>query len=244
MIIEGLSEEELKCEDYYLAYFDILGTKKSLIKNEKETFSKLWLVNNFIKKHSKNIVVRSFSDNYLFAIRIDEGKQIESLNILLNVVGGFAVSCLSLYELLVRGAITKGKLHIDSNVVLGEALIRAYELESRVAIYPRVVIDGGILNLDVENMTIRDFAKPFFKDFDSSLCVNSLFFFDDKIRDAMKGRLANNLINSAIMAYENADQKSISKVEWTKNYVNDFFVQHTGQKLIIFDENAFKLLKK
>jgi hypothetical protein len=45
---------------------------------------------------------------------------------------------------LVRGGITIGKLHHSCGVVFGEALVDAYRLESRVAIYPRVAVSSRI----------------------------------------------------------------------------------------------------
>lgn len=41
LIINGLSDKELTREEYYVAYFDALGTKASLKKDEKSIFSKL-----------------------------------------------------------------------------------------------------------------------------------------------------------------------------------------------------------
>lgn len=241
LIINGLSDKELTCEEYYVAYFDALGTKASLKKDEKSTFSKLWLVSNFIKTHrSKDVIIRSFSDNFLFAVKINGDNPTESLNSLFNVAAGFAVECLSVYELLVRGAIVKGLLHIDSEIVLGESLIRAYELESKVAIYPRIVIDKDILeNIDSESLPTRRFDKPFFKDSDSSICVNPLFFFNEKIREALKNRVASNIINSAVLAHDNHNESSFLKVEWIKNYVNEFYFQNHGYKLITFNKKAF-----
>lgn len=40
-----------------------------------------------------------------------------------------------------RGGIAKGWLHHSDGVVFGEALVKAYELESKMAVYPRVVLD-------------------------------------------------------------------------------------------------------
>jgi hypothetical protein len=42
--------------------------------------------------------------------------------------------------ILVRGAITVGKLYHQGQTVFGPALIEAYELESRVAQYPRIIV--------------------------------------------------------------------------------------------------------
>ena len=244
MNIEGISEDIFKCDDYFVAYFDVLGTKASLKSNEKETLQKLWLVNNLIntlRYENKDITIRAFSDNYLFAIKVDDKNPDKSLNTLFNAAASFAIQCLSIYELLIRGAIVRGPLHIDANTIIGESLIKAYELENRVAVYPRVIIaDGVINNMNVAELPIRNLKSPYFKDYDSCLCVNPLFFFNEKIRHAMKGRLANNIINSAMSAYKINDAHSIMKVEWTINYVNDFYLQHYGTRFIAISKDAFK----
>jgi hypothetical protein len=49
------------------------------------------------------------------------------------------------YSTLLRGAIVKGALYHDDGVVFGPALVRAYELESQVALYPRIVITREVV---------------------------------------------------------------------------------------------------
>jgi hypothetical protein len=46
--------------------------------------------------------------------------------------------------MLVRGGVTIGKLYHSGGVVFGEALVDAYRLESRVAIYPRIAVSSCI----------------------------------------------------------------------------------------------------
>lgn len=50
------------------------------------------------------------------------------------------------YDVILRGAITVGDIHLDGPTVFGPALVRAYELESKVALYPRIVVDPNLLN--------------------------------------------------------------------------------------------------
>jgi hypothetical protein len=45
----------------------------------------------------------------------------------------------------IRGALVKGKLYHDNAMVFGEALVRAYELESNLARYPRVMITRDVM---------------------------------------------------------------------------------------------------
>ncbi|WP_445488820.1 hypothetical protein [Rhodopseudomonas sp. RCAM05734] len=45
---------------------------------------------------------------------------------------------------LIRGGVSKGPLYHSNGVVFGSAMVEAYELESRVAIYPRVVLSPSL----------------------------------------------------------------------------------------------------
>jgi hypothetical protein len=48
--------------------------------------------------------------------------------------------------ILVRGGVAKGQLHHTDKVVFGPALIDAYALESRIAKFPRILVDRGCHN--------------------------------------------------------------------------------------------------
>ncbi len=45
------------------------------------------------------------------------------------------------HGICIRGAVTVGDVHIDKSGAFGPGFIRAYELESTLALYPRIVID-------------------------------------------------------------------------------------------------------
>ena len=48
-------------------------------------------------------------------------------------------------DILLRGAITSGPLHHDGEMLLGPAMIEAYKLESRVAVYPRIIVEKTLI---------------------------------------------------------------------------------------------------
>lgn len=50
------------------------------------------------------------------------------------------------FGLFIRGSIVKGAFFSNENIVYGDALIDAVEIESKTAIYPRIVVDAEILN--------------------------------------------------------------------------------------------------
>jgi hypothetical protein len=45
----------------------------------------------------------------------------------------------------VRGAIVKGRLYHDDEMVFGEALVKAYSLENEVARYPQIMITSDVV---------------------------------------------------------------------------------------------------
>jgi hypothetical protein len=46
---------------------------------------------------------------------------------------------------LLRGGVSKGRLVHKSNLLYGEGMLRAYALESKVAVYPRIVVDESLV---------------------------------------------------------------------------------------------------
>lgn len=54
-----------------------------------------------------------------------------------------------------RGGITVDNIHIARGEVFGPGLVRAYELESKQAIYPRIVLDPKVLESYLQNPAMR-----------------------------------------------------------------------------------------
>ena len=59
----------------------------------------------------------------------------------------FAIIDLAIKGFIVRGAITLGKLIHTNKYLVGPAMIHAYELESKVAKYPRVLVDAKLISV-------------------------------------------------------------------------------------------------
>ncbi len=58
-------------------------------------------------------------------------------------------------EVLLRGALTIGQIYASGDVTFGPGLVRAYELESTVALYPRVIIDPEVFETLRDNPALR-----------------------------------------------------------------------------------------
>src|SRR5258708_3493441 len=60
-----------------------------------------------------------------------------------SMLTGIAVAALSI-GFLIRGGAAIGNLYHSGGIVFGEALVKAYSLESKTAIYPRVVLSQDV----------------------------------------------------------------------------------------------------
>lgn len=66
-----------------------------------------------------------------------------------------AIENLANQKVLVRGAVTVGKVFASEEKIFGPALVEAYELESKFAIYPRVILSHELIQQFFENPELR-----------------------------------------------------------------------------------------
>ena len=118
-----------------------------------------------------DIKVRIFSDNMVIAQECAPQFDIqESLNILIFSAHIQAHALLD--GTLIRGAIAVGNFYIDDMMIYGEALVRAHELESKIAIYPRIVIDRKIVETSLKPATNMLSGRLSIQDFDGEWIAN------------------------------------------------------------------------
>jgi hypothetical protein len=129
--------------------------------------------------HRINIrpAISSFSDHIVMSFPIEHARRTAGfrhevvdrllLNHMQSRVCFLAASALRIGFLL-RGGATIGKLYHSDGVVFGEALVEAYEIESRTSIYPRIVaspklIDpywSVVIHQDDDGLHHLDYFKP------------------------------------------------------------------------------------
>lgn len=140
--------------EYIVAYIDILGAT-NIIKSVKgyQFFTNMQSLFastlRFVKEYEDLLEYNIFSDNVLVAVNISqlyEQTKKELYNYLVSFVYDFQKQAFLNYGYLSRGAITIGELYSHNKVMAsGRALVRAYEMEKEIAIYPRVIIDDEVL---------------------------------------------------------------------------------------------------
>lgn len=108
--------------------------------------------------------ITSFSDNVVFSQDADEAGTLIARLALMQLMGAGA-------GFWIRGGVTLGKIIHKPTCVFGPALNRAYELESKTAIVPRIVVDemlignlGSFASLVVFEEGVH-FIDPFTPDF-------------------------------------------------------------------------------
>jgi hypothetical protein len=87
--------------------------------------------------------VSQFSDSIVVSYRVDETSGVFWL--LMEMA--WAVIDLAHRGYLLRGAVTRGPLFHSDRHVVGPAMVKAYLMESKVAKFPRVIIDPELLQL-------------------------------------------------------------------------------------------------
>jgi hypothetical protein len=139
----------------------------------------------------------------------------QELDVLIDSVSLGIGGCLR-RGILTRGCISEG-LHLQVSVagnqlVMGDALARAYAGESRLAIYPRVVLEPGLS----EKVSKRGLVRYLFQDEDSLWCVNPTALWED---EDWEGRQA--LEHLARQLEEQAGNEHIlQKLAWLTDFLN------------------------
>ena len=80
------------------------------------------------------------------AVAISVLPTLEGLANLTSVLQTLTMSLLA-EGYFIRGAISRGRLHHEDGIVLGDALIKAYDYESKIARYPRIMVPADVAAL-------------------------------------------------------------------------------------------------
>lgn len=223
---ENADKYDRETSQYIVAYLDLLGVTDRIRRDEgyqKIAMNKLHnlytsvmdLASQIAIEGYQDIQFKIFSDNIIIVKKLSDQSDRRLLDIkcLLNCVSHF--QCLSVEDgvgWLVRGGITVGELFLDEIMVWGKALLRAYNLESCVAIYPRIVIDREMFsetgaNEELSEYVLQDFDNMYFlnylciQHFGGQLLMNGFTM----MRDELGGKFSESIYQ---------------KLCWHMNYVN------------------------
>lgn len=244
-------------KDCYVAFLDILGFK-NIVKEQDcdyiyETMNKL----HDLTKHSLNfngfdimayekIKHIILSDSIVIYIESDIE---DSFVALMHVCYLLQQHLASLeYPIFLRGGITKGPLCFDDTIVFGNALTQAYLLENNIAVYPRIIFTGNILDEGRKN------AKYLFPEIDGLGVMykkdkDELFYIDYFGRgihdvDNYKQYYDNILSFCETVLDSETNQRIRDKYIWIKNMVKKKIESDSSLKKQYDEEEGKKEDKK
>lgn len=149
-----------KTTSHIILYFDILGYKtllKSKVINEQYIMHAIKNLITQVKKYSKDTKIYKsliFSDNCVICFQIKKILSVPALLCHAVAIAQFIERNLLLHGLFVRGSICRGDIYINNNFIFGNGIIKAYELENEVAIYPRIIIDSELIEFTLQYIEI------------------------------------------------------------------------------------------
>ena len=148
----------MKYQDRIVCFLDMLGFKshidKTITQNGKDNIDN---IDNIISSIES---IRYFTD--IDKLKEDESKRVTQfsdsvvISFLTNKESGVFFSLLEImwiqinlvmHGILCRGGIVRGKLIHTDKYLFGPAMVKAYILESKAALYPRVILDDSIIEI-------------------------------------------------------------------------------------------------
>lgn len=166
-------------EERAVLFLDILGFSKLIEDGRESEILEALEIGEDIKRKSQidnfnTLEISSFSDSVIVSENIGDGTGIVQI---VHYAGFLVWKFLNL-GILTRGGIAIGKMHHKKGVVFGPALVEAHRLESKHAIYPRIVTSSDVFHGYIRREAI---IRPeyvgvmqtiFREDFDSQLHIN------------------------------------------------------------------------
>jgi len=134
-------------------FLDILGFS-SLVKNQKcnvvlnvirEIKRELKSNKEYMDQIGTEPIATTFSDCIVLSLEAEATDVEDAANILVTATVKMLQDTYLNQEVSLRGGISYGELYHKSDGVFGPAMIKAYELESQFADWPRVIFDKSVI---------------------------------------------------------------------------------------------------
>lgn len=218
-----------------ILYIDLLGTTHRI--QSGKSVNSLSSVQNIFYQFTQELLrqgvdltqikMQAFSDNVLMAKSVEDApdSRASGLNQMIYIAALFQLFSL-LNGWLIRGGITVGNLYLDDILVWGNGLIRAYEIESKYAIFPRIVIDKKQLDKLMPQYSANIIGWTMDNGFPIVDFLNCIHGAEIQIQ---------HLNSSLKKIIDEADgiESVISKIEWMKHYYREW-CQKKGLSCIIW----------
>lgn len=159
--LKEISDTEIADKEHLVAFLDILGFRK-LIKDYSGDKSILNNIKSALELATSNIVLKGeeiinldvkynqFSDCTCISMyhpSISELFNDEITAIIIDMLYTLISFQIDMMKsgLFIRGGLSTGFHYADDNMIFSKGLIKAYDLESKKAVYPRIILDDELV---------------------------------------------------------------------------------------------------
>lgn len=181
-------------EKKIVAFIDILGFKY-IVENTNKAFSIIEIIGNI--KKSKKEMIREISEEeieitwFSDCIVISAPQSIYYLQLLLQILQEIQCELIQV-GILLRGGISMGDCFHKNEKLFGPAMNRAYELESKIAIVPRIVLSKELIDY-INKCGLEDEKSQ-----DSKYNYDLEFYHEDDINDITERYVDDETTSSVI----------------------------------------------
>lgn len=233
-----------------VAFVDVLGSKAILCsEDENKIIDYVNSMNGIydkIRDRFSSFFIKTFSDNILiYSEDYSEG----GILAMINSVAYIQYEILCEFGLMVRGGIVIDDLHWNNKAdeqnndfVIGKSIVRAFDLESKKSIYPRILLSRTDFSTFFQDQTVNDCIVC---DSDGNMYIDYLqvtleegFPNNAMIKDhadALKKHIELDLLNYEYISDQEWD-KIKSKDIWVLCYHNDFCRRRDASPELEFTE--------
>lgn len=267
-----MPDMQLDYEDRLVAFIDILGFKEIIKQSERnnEKIQLLYQTLQFLKKREspdkwnlkfieieedaqkrglksfeiENLTMcNCFSDSIVVSVKSNFNNINELASTLIANLAYIGAHLIT-EGILIRGGITYGKLiHLDNGIILGQALIDAYQLETNSAKYPRILLSNQLiqkLNYPISSKRDRyPYHQYIFRFEDGCVGFHQMIYFqvlqNSDFLDSIKLKAELDKVRKTIIdgLDSNFEQSDVHlKYQWLKQEYD---------KLIIFESEKKKI---
>lgn len=243
-------------KEYYMAFVDILGFK-NMISNSRfdEILDVYWhfmneglsnptlglgyavdmedqddeaiKLKNFNKALSKTSY-QYFSDCIVIAVPCINAEALAVIIEICNYIQESMFGCSQ--PVFLRGAITKGPLYINNkkSIVFGKALVEAYQAESSIAKYPRIILSDNVVSSGIVDV-VDNYPKILIRDEDGYYYINSIGRYIEEIEWSEENvNHINEYVDGVLNSYNPLDVRE--KYLWIRKKLDSIVIRNSVKK--------------
>lgn len=262
-----IDESIVDTEPRFVCFLDILGFTEmieeyendmtsTILQDIQEAFKSSMQViendNQPNKEMIKHLKYQLFSDCVSISIPYFDREDdfLSNFNLISAFIRGFQLTMMT-KGFFVRGGLSIGSFYSDNHMIFSKGLVNAYHIESKKAIYPRVMVDKQILNkIDLyqeERVLFYGIHRYLISDWENAVFLNPFNITSglvdefEKLKDEIKfdesdeqGDVLNSLLDAAFNLLKEPLQKISDSepelIQTIKNHIDYNKIKYAGME--------------